>query len=146
MRVEMNAKSLDALPTLPLGQATAQDIQLELIRRWQFNAFEGEHVAAKLLEHRDLWDAVMMDRLALSGYGDLPAMGLIKLRDLPYNEWNVDTLYILAPSKEAAHQLAEIFNMDQWGGMVSVHDDPKDVDNALGSGREERAVVAIWWD
>ena len=142
----MKAKSLDALPTLPLGQATAQDIQLELIRRWQFNAFDGQQVAAKLLEHQDLWEAVMMDRLALSGYGKLPAMGLIKLRDLPYNEWNVDTLYILAPNREAAHQLAEIFNMEEWGGMVSVHDDSKDVDNALGSGREERAVVAIWWD
>jgi hypothetical protein len=142
----MKAKSLDVLPTLPLGQATAQDIQLELIRRWQFNAFDGQQVAAKLLEHQDLWDAVMMDRLALSGYGKLPAMGLIKLRDLPYNEWNVDTLYILAPNKEAAHQLAQVFKMEEWGGMVSVHDDPKDVDNALGSGREERAVVAIWWD
>ena len=36
--------------------------------------------------------------------------------------------------------------MEEWGGMVSVYDDPKDVDNALGSGRETRAIVAIWWD
>ena len=60
--------------------------------------------------------------------------------------FGVDTLYFLAPDKEAAHKLAEIFSMEDWGGMVSVHDDPKDVDNALGSGREKRAVVAIWWD
>jgi hypothetical protein len=132
-----------------LGDATAQDIQFELIRRRQFNAFDGQRVADKLLEHRDLWEAVMMDRLALSGYGgygNLPAMGLIKLRDLPYDEWNVDTLYLLAPTKQAAGTLAEIFTMEEWGGMVSVHDDPQDVENALGSGREERAVVAIWWD
>ena len=36
--------------------------------------------------------------------------------------------------------------METWGGMVSVYDDPKDVDNVLGSGRETRAIVAIWWD
>lgn len=143
---EMKAKSLAELPLLPLGEATAQDIQLELIRRRRFNDFDGQALAAKLLEHRDLWQAVMMDRLALSNFGSPPAMGLIKLRDLPYNEWNVDTLYLLAPTKEAAKQLAEIFNMAEWAGMVSVYDDPREVDSALGSGRETRAIVAIWWD
>lgn len=146
MKPEMKAQSLDVLKTLPLSEATAQDIPLELIRRWQYNAFDGERVAAKLWEHRDLWEAVMMDRLAISAPGRLPAMGLIKLRDLPYNEWNADTLYILAPDREAANRLAEIFKMEEWGGMVQVHDDPRDVDRALGSGREERAVVTIWWD
>jgi hypothetical protein len=58
----------------------------------------------------------------------------------------VDTLYILARDKDSAKRLAEIFNMEDWGGMVSVHDDPQDVDSALGSGREQRAVLAIWWD
>ena len=83
MKPEMKAQSLDALKTLPLSEATAQDIQLELIRRWQYNAFDGERVAAKLWEHRDLWEAVMMDRLADSDPGQLPAMGLIELPDLP---------------------------------------------------------------
>lgn len=146
MSGEMKAKTLAELPLLPLGEATAQDIQLELIRRWQFNSFDGPAVAARLFEHRELWEAVMMDRLALSNFGNLPAMGLIKLRDLPFNEWNVDTLYLLAPDKEAAKKLAEFFRMEEWGGMVSVYDDPQDVDNALGSGRETRAIVAIWWD
>ena len=65
---------------------------------------------------------------------------LVKLRDLPYNEWNVDTLYLLAPDKEAADKLAEIFNMEEWGGMISVYGDPKDVDSALGSGREPSSL------
>ena len=146
MSGEMKANTLDELPQLPLGQATAQDIQLELNRRRRFNTFDGPAVAAKLLARRDLWDAALMDRLALSNFGNLPAMGLIKLRDLPYNEWNVDTLYLLAPDKQAANTLAEIFNMDDSGGMVTVYDDPRDVDNALGSGRETRAIVAVWWD
>jgi hypothetical protein len=146
MSGEMKAKTLSELPALPLGQATAQDIQLELIRRRRFNDFDGQAVAAKLMDHRDLWEAAMMDRLALSNFGSLPAMGLIKLRDLPYNDWNVDTLYLLAPDKEAAKKLAEIFKMEESGGMINVYDDPQDVDSALGSGRETRAVVAIWWD
>lgn len=85
MSGEMKAKSVADLPSLPLGEATAQDIQLEIIRRWQFNTFDGPAVAA-------------------------------------------------------------ILNMETSGGMVSVYDDPKEVDNALGSGREKRAIVAIWWD
>jgi hypothetical protein len=72
-----------------LRDATAQEMQLELIRRWQYNAFDGERVAAKLYECRDLWKAVMMDRLSISNPGRLPGMGLIKLRDLPNNEWKV---------------------------------------------------------
>jgi hypothetical protein len=143
---EMKAQTLDDLQKLPLGEATAQDIQLELIRRWEFNAFDGPRVAAKLLEHRELWDAVLMDRLAISNPGSLPAMGLIKLRDLPYNDWNVDTLYILARDQRAAKQLAAIFTMEEWGGMLTVHDDRRDVESALGGGMEERAVLAIWWD
>jgi hypothetical protein len=146
MAGDMKAQSLVELQKLPLGEATAQDIQLELIRRWEYNAFDGQRVAAKLVEHRDLWDAVLMDRLAISNPGSLPAMGLIKLRDLQYNDWNVDTLYILARDAAAAKQLAEVFNMEDWGGMLQVHDDPQDVESALGSGREQRVVLAIWWD
>lgn len=146
MSGERKANTAADLPLLRLGEAMAQEIQLEIIRRWKFNEFDGQAVAAILFEHRELWEAAMMDRLALSGFGDLPAMGLIKLRDLPYNLWNVDTLYLLAPDKEAAQKLAEIFNMETSGGMVSVYDDPKEVDHALGSGRETRAIVAIWWD
>lgn len=142
----MKATSIDQLKSLTLGEATAQDIQLELIRRRQFNAFEGERVAAALYEHADLWDAVMMDRFALSDPGKLPSLGLIKLRDLPYDEWNVDTVYILARDKEAGRKLAEIFNMEEWGGMVSVHDDPDDVDSALGGPLREKVVLSIWWD
>src|SRR5436305_1571424 len=45
-----------------LRDATVQEIQLELIRRTRFNAFDGERVLASLLEHRDLWLAVLLDR------------------------------------------------------------------------------------
>ena len=129
-----------------LGEATAQEIQLELIRRRQFHTFDGQRVVDCLLQHRDLWEAVMMDRVAISHPGSLPTMGLMKLRDFSRDEWNVDTLYLLTKSKEDAKRLAEIFNRRQWGGMVDIHTDPEEVDAALGGARSGQAILSIWWD
>jgi hypothetical protein len=137
---------MDPLFSRPLAEATVQEIQLELIRRTRFNAFDGERVVASLLAHRQMWEAVMMDRFALSRPGSLPAMGLIKLRDLEDNFWNVDTLYVLTPDRESAAGIARLAVAEDWGGEVRVHADPEDVEDALGSGREKRAVVSVWWD
>ncbi|MGH7193532.1 MAG: hypothetical protein ACREJM_08375 [Candidatus Saccharimonadales bacterium] len=53
----MNAKTVAELPLLPLGEATAQDIQLEIIRRWQFNTFDGPAVAAIFfIRVCEIWD------------------------------------------------------------------------------------------
>jgi len=129
-----------------LSKASVQDIQLELIRRTRFNAFDGERVVTTLLGQKALWEAALLDRISFSRTGKLPVMGLIKLRDLSDNLWNADTLYILCPSEESAGKLAKIVEAEDWGGELSVHFDPDDVNSALGSGRETRAVVKIWWD
>ena len=50
--------------SLSLRDATVQDIQLELLRRTQFDAIDGERVFASLLRHRDLWLAVLLDQPA----------------------------------------------------------------------------------
>jgi hypothetical protein len=136
---------VSTMPSL-LTEATVQEIQLELIRRTQFNAFDGERVGAALVAHRDLWEAVLMDRFCLSNPGRLPSLGLIKLRDLSSNYWNVDTLYILCPDAASARQLAGIAETEDWGGMVQVHDDAEEVESALGSARRPYAVVSVWWD
>ncbi len=88
----------------------------------------------------------MMDRTAISHPGSLPTMGLMKLRSVAREEWNVDTLYILTPSSEAAHELADIFNMRHWGGMVDVRTDAEEVDDAMGGAQPGQAIVSIWWD
>jgi hypothetical protein len=138
--------SLEEIKFKPLSAASCQEIQLELIRRRRFNAFDGERVAATLWAHRDLWEAVMMDRLAISNPGHLPALGMRKLRDLPQDDWNVDTLYILTRNRANADRLAKIFNPRDWGGMVDVHVDHDDVDSALGGALPKQSVVSIWWD
>jgi hypothetical protein len=97
-------------PATPLRDATVQDIQLELIRRSGFNDFDGEQVCALLARHRALWAAVLFDRPGVPNYREptrLLAGGLIKLRDLPDNIWNVDTLFVLTPTK-AARELAAV--------------------------------------
>jgi len=129
-----------------LAIATVQDIQLELMRRTKFNAFDGERVVASLLAQKPLWQAVLMDRFCLANGPRLPSCGLIKLRDLAANIWNVDTLYILAPNPDCARKLAKIVENEDWGGMVRVHCDWKDVDSALGGAEDEQAIVSIWWD
>ena len=81
-----------------LREASAQDIQLELLRRSCWNALDGERVYASLMEHRALWLAALLDRPGVANYarpGLLLMCGMIKLRDLPDNFWNADTLYIL---------------------------------------------------
>ena len=137
---------MDPLFSKPLPDATVQEIQLELIRRTRFNSFDGERVVASLLAHRTLWEATLMDRFCFSNPGRLPTDGLIKLRDLADNIWNVDTLYILAPNRDCARQLASLAEVENWGGMVRVHTDQRAIDDALGGIEEKHAVVSIWWD
>ena len=70
----------------------------------------------------------------------------MKLRGFPEGDWNVDTLYLLTPSERAARQLEEIFRSRHWGGLVSVHTDAEEVDNALGGAKPGQAIVAVWWE
>ena len=129
-----------------LADATVQEIQLELIRRAWPGEANGERIVASLLAHHNLWDAVIMDRFCFSNPGKLPRLGLIKLRDLPQNFWNVDTMYILTPGIASARQLVEVIETEDWGGMVLLHDDQSEVEEALGGLGREVAVVSVWWD
>ena len=91
--IKRNATMNDSLL---LREATVQEIQLELIRRTTFNAFDGERIYASLMKHRAYWQAVLLDRPGLANYqkpGRLLMSGLIKLRDLDDNLWNADQLF-----------------------------------------------------
>jgi hypothetical protein len=134
---------------LKLRDATVQDIQLELIRRTSVNALDGQKMYDTLMAHRDLWEAVLLDRPGLANYdrpSDLLMQGLIKLRDLPHNFWNADTLFILTPTPRQARELARIADEEDWAGEVRVYEDQKETDRALGIGREEYGLLSVWWD
>jgi hypothetical protein len=89
-----------------LHDASIQDIQLELLRRTSFNALDGEKVYNSLQKHRHLWIAALLDRHGVPDYTKpnlLLISGLIKLRDLPDNIWNADTLFILTRTRALAN-------------------------------------------
>jgi hypothetical protein len=133
---------------LTLRDATAQDIQFELIRRSAFNEFDGGQVCELLLRHRTLWRAVLLDRPGFPNFtrpGRLLMGGLIKLRDLEDNIWNADTLFIYTPTPAAARELAAVFK-EVPGAMPAVHEDQEETNAALGTGREEHGVLTVWWD
>jgi hypothetical protein len=134
---------------IALRDASVQDIQLELIRRTRFNAFDGERIFASLLRHRSLWAAAMLDRPGHSPpYGSALLLidGLIKLRDLPDNIWNADTLYILTPSSEAACELGRHIETEHWGGEVIVYEDRDEMGAAFGTIGDEYGLLTVWWD
>jgi hypothetical protein len=107
-------------------------------------------VCADLLTHRGDWQAVVFDTNALTGGGGLS--GLIKLRDMAADCYNVDTLYILAIDEAAARRLAAL--AEPWlADNVQVYNQ-RDTNHRLGgcddspstsSGRRLR-LVTMWWD
>ena len=132
-----------------LRNATVQDIQLELLRRTTFNALNGDQVRDSLLKHRHLWHATLLDRAGVPNYADpghLLTAGLIKLRDLPDNLWNADTLFVLTPTRLAAEQLMAVAEVEDWDGEATVYTDQEDMDRALGTGRQEYGLLSVWWD
>ncbi|QEL16722.1 hypothetical protein [Limnoglobus roseus] len=134
---------------LILRSATVKDIQLELLRRTRFNALDGKRVVASLFRHRHLWRAVVLDRPGVPNYAEpahLLTGGLIKLRDLPDDIWNADTLFISAPSLQDAEALAKVIDTEDWGGEVQVFRDQAAVDSALGTGRLPYGLLSVWWD
>jgi hypothetical protein len=52
--------------------------------------------------------------------GHLLTAGLIKLRDLPDNLWNADTLFLLTPTRREAEERARLAEEEDWGGEVHV--------------------------
>ena len=133
----------------PLAEASVQDIQLELLRRTDFNALEGARVHASLLKHRDRWLAALLDRPGVPNYAEprlLLTTALIKLRDLPTNFWNADTLFVLTPTRQDARELARLAEEEDWGGQVQVYEDQAEIDQALGIGRQEYGLLSVWWD
>ena len=52
-----------------------------------------------------------------------------------------------AAQREQAVQLARIIEDEDWGGeQPIVYDDQEEMDDALGTGRQEYGLLSIWWD
>lgn len=124
-----------------------QHIQLELIKlAW---GRRGEQIVSDLLKHREIWDAVLADHL------NVPPCSLIKLRDLPEGDWNVDTLYILvrgsaerkAASRAVLEMLVQGWLADSWTWYDIAEPDPRrTAEQSLGTSEPDLALFRVWWD
>lgn len=138
----------DSLPPepLPLTEASVQEIQLELMRRRRFNEFDGPKIVASLRRHRKLWRAVLMDRLGFVAEKGGSDWGLIKLRDLHLNTWNVDDLFILTDTLEDAHELERIATEEDWkADNTQVIQNLDERTRSLGTSHPG-FLVSFWWD
>jgi hypothetical protein len=130
-----------------LGNATVQEIQLELFRRCKASDYDVDQFISVLLAHRHLWRGAVIDRLGINKAGhQLEPFSMIKLRDIDQNFWNADTLFVLCQSRSAADELIALLPGEKFACMPSVEDDPATVDDALGGGNREEVILQFWWD
>ena len=113
----------------------AQQIQLEIIARTNFNLFNGREIAAWLKQNHKMWKAVLLP------------LDFISLRDMHEGYWHADTLYIY-PEDGWQFKLEEVmreqFNADEvrWIGGDSAAD-------LLGTTEVEDqsyVILEAWWD
>jgi hypothetical protein len=131
-----NIKTFNKLTfkTMPKKINKIQELNLELIAAATFNNFDGDKVAEDLLNNKDLWKSCIMTRENNS---------LITLRDLEDNEWNTDTLFILAEPGEENNLK---FLADNWQADEISWLNQEQTNFRLGQYGPICKVLKIWWD
>jgi hypothetical protein len=127
---------ISPVPQLPEKKISeAQQIQLDIIAKTNFNFFRGEQIAQWLRENHRMWRAVLMP------------LDFISLRDLDDGHWHADTLYIY-PEDGWQFKLEEVmkeqFGADeiQWIGGERAAD-------MLGTSElddKSYVILQAWWD
>ena len=113
----------------------AQQIQLDIITKTNFNFFNGRKIAQILKENHKMWRAVLLP------------LNLISLRDMEDGHWHADTLYIY-PEEGFQFQLEELvreqLNADEvhWIGG----DDAMDLLGTTEVQDKSHVILEAWWD
>ncbi|MEW5830510.1 MAG: hypothetical protein AB1846_16595 [Chloroflexota bacterium] len=115
----------------------AQEYQLDVIARTNFNLCEGRRIAELLKENRRMWRAALMP------------LDLISLRELDDDCWHADTLYLYV---EEGYQfkleelVREQFKADEVHWIGGHH--AAEIMGAYGKGFEDKSqvVLSVWWD
>ena len=127
---------ISPVPQLPEKKISeAQQIQLEIIAKTNFNFFNGERIAQWLRENHKMWRAVLL------------RLNFISLRDMADGHWHADTLYVY-PEDGWQFKLEEVmkeqFGADEtrWiGGETAV--------DMLGTSEvddKSYVILEAWWD
>jgi hypothetical protein len=113
----------------------------------RYNELDGERVVNDLLAWRDMWYGVIADCFALARPRDTAyqVINLIKLRDLPRNYWNVDTVFIWTTAAHVDTLLDRI--KKRWHADDIGVFDREEAEESLGYGPiwDER-LIYVWWD
>jgi hypothetical protein len=113
----------------------AQQIQLDVIAKTNFNRFSGKKIAQWLIENHKMWRTVLLP------------LDFISLRDMDSGHWHADTLFIY-PEEGYGFKIEEImkeqFHADetQWHGGESAMD-------MLGTSElrdKSYVILSAWWD
>ena len=127
---------INPIPQEPVKKISeAQQIQLDIITKTNFNLFNGRKLAAWLKENHKMWHAVLLP------------LDLISLRDMADGHWHADTLYIY-PEDGYQFNLEEVlreqFGADEirWIGGESAGDmlGTSEVDD------KSYVILEAWWD
>lgn len=118
-------------------EKAVQQLHLELIKRASYNQLNGKRVVTDLENNRELWKAALMDR------AEHPMDLLIKLRDMQFGEWNVDTLFILSSGKDdrRLEELAQTWRANEIGWLPD-----EQFDRIRFKTMIDQRVLRIWWD
>jgi len=126
---------ISPVPQLPAKKISeAQQIQLDIIAKTNFNFFHGERIAKWLAENHKMWRAVLLP------------LDFISLRDLGDGHWHADTLYIYPEDGwqfELEEVMKEQFSADEtrWiGGETAV--------DMLGDSEvsdKSYVILEAWW-
>lgn len=127
---------INPIPEEPVKKISeAQQIQLDIIAKTNFNLFNGRKLAEWLKENHKMWRAVLLP------------LDFISLRDMADGHWHADTLYIY-PENGWQFKLEEVlreqFNADEirWIGGENAGD-------MLGTSEVDGKAYVIleaWWD
>lgn len=123
-------------PQLPEKRISeAQQIQLDIIAKTNFNYFRGRDIAEWLRKNHKMWREVLLP------------LDFISLRDMDDGHWHADTLYIY-PEDGWGFELEEVmreqFQADEisWiGGETAIE--------MLGTSEVDgrsNVILEAWWD
>ena len=113
----------------------AQNFQLEVIARTNFNSFNGKRIAEWLRENHKMWRSVLLP------------LDFISLRDMANGNWHADTLYIY-PEDSYHFKLEEIMK-EQFHADETEWIGGEDAMDLLGTDEIEytsHVILSVWWD
>lgn len=113
----------------------AQQIQLDIIAKTNFNFFKGKEIAEWLRKNHKMWRAVLLP------------LNFISLRDMADGHWHADTLYIY-PEDGWGFELEEVMR-EQFGADETSWIGGDTAEDMLGTTEMEgrsHVILEAWWD